>query len=163
MTTPTYHFDGILFDCDSTLSSIEGIDELAALNNQKQTIAQLTNQAMNGDLPLQAIYEKRLQHIQPTQQQIQQIAQQYLKTITQGAETLIATLQRHNILVGIISGGLYDAILPLAQHLNIPTQHLHAVHLNYTPEDTTTASNPPPHHHQRQTHHRPTMETTKPP
>ena len=40
--------DEIFFDCDSTLSSIEGIDELARLRGVEERIVTLTNAAMDG-------------------------------------------------------------------------------------------------------------------
>ncbi len=42
-------FDIICFDCDSTLSKIEGIDELGRRVNMLDEMAILTNAAMNGE------------------------------------------------------------------------------------------------------------------
>ena len=43
----------IAFDCDSTLSAIEGVDELARLAGDDvfRQVEDLTNQAMNGEIP----------------------------------------------------------------------------------------------------------------
>jgi phosphoserine phosphatase len=50
----------VIFDCDSTLSTIEGIDELARLSDSENEvavrIAALTKRAMEGDIPLEAVY-----------------------------------------------------------------------------------------------------------
>jgi len=51
--------DLIIFDCDSTLSLIEGIDELGRLAGQESEIAALTKRTMDGDLPLESVYERR--------------------------------------------------------------------------------------------------------
>jgi phosphoserine phosphatase len=48
-------FELIIFDCDSTLSTIEGIDELARWQGRTQQVAELTNRAMNGDVPLESV------------------------------------------------------------------------------------------------------------
>lgn len=53
-------FDLIFFDCDSTLSTIEGIDELAKLKGKEGRVSILTDKAMNGDLDLSEVYGKRL-------------------------------------------------------------------------------------------------------
>ncbi len=98
-------FDGVIFDCDSTLSTIEGIDELAALVNVKTTVEKLTNQTMNGQIPLEAVYTKRLALIRPNREHLAQVAQQYLHTITLGAKDTIYTLQQQGIKVAIVSGG----------------------------------------------------------
>ena len=58
--------DLICFDCDSTLSKIEGIDELGRAVNKFDEMVKLTNAAMNGELPLEAVYGKRLDLIKPT-------------------------------------------------------------------------------------------------
>ena len=57
-------FRTVLFDCDSTLSTIEGIEELAAANRPE--IVALTEAAMRGEVPLETVYAKRLELVQPT-------------------------------------------------------------------------------------------------
>lgn len=123
--------DGIIFDCDSTLSSIEGIDELAAAKNCKAQIAALTNQAMNGEVPLEAVYSKRLDIIRPRKADVLALAEHYLATQTLGSKALIASLQAAGIQVGIVSGGLRDAILPLAKALGIAEANVFAVGLAF--------------------------------
>ena len=58
-------FDRICFDFDSTLSRIEGIDELAKRVGLGEEMTKLTNAAMNGDVPLEAVYSRRLELIRP--------------------------------------------------------------------------------------------------
>ena len=57
----------IAFDCDSTLSAIEGIDELARSRGPAvfAQIEAMTNDAMNGRLPVEAVFGRRLEIIQP--------------------------------------------------------------------------------------------------
>lgn len=131
--------DGIIFDCDSTLSTIEGIDELAALKNCRDKITALTNQAMNGEVPLEAIYTKRLDIIRPSRADLAIIAEQYRNTRTIGALETIATLKAAGIKVAIISGGLRDAILPLAADVGINEQDVFAVNLKFDSNDNYQA------------------------
>ena len=42
-------FRAVCFDCDSTLSRLEGIDELASRYGRKDEVALLTEAAMNGE------------------------------------------------------------------------------------------------------------------
>lgn len=58
--------DEVFFDCDSTLSTIEGIDELARLKGVEDRIVELTNAAMDGKIPLQEVYAERLRLLSPT-------------------------------------------------------------------------------------------------
>jgi len=57
-------FRTVLFDCDSTLSAIEGIDELAV--HCRDDVEQLTDAAMRGRIPLEEVYGRRLRLVQPT-------------------------------------------------------------------------------------------------
>lgn len=123
--------DGVVFDCDSTLSRIEGIDELAALRGCQAEVKALTDAAMNGEIPLEAVYGKRLEHIRPSRSDLQTIGKQYLATIVPGAKETIRTLQARGIKVAIVSGGLIDAILPLADELGIPRDSVFAVPLEF--------------------------------
>ena len=43
-------YDAVIFDCDSTLTLIEGIDELASFSGKKEPIARLTRLAQEGRL-----------------------------------------------------------------------------------------------------------------
>jgi phosphoserine phosphatase len=125
------NFDIICFDCDSTLSKIEGIDELAKNVGLGEELAELTNAAMNGIVPLEAVYEKRLALIQPKRAHIEAVARQYIAEIVDGVTEVFATLQAQGKTVHIISGGLRQAILPLAAYLNVPEHHVHAVDIYF--------------------------------
>lgn len=120
-------FDVICFDCDSTLSKIEGIDELAKCAGMGAEMAKLTDAAMNGELPLEAVYERRLSLIRPDQNSITALADVYIAEIVDGVQELFSRLLAEGKTVHIISGGLRQAILPLARHLGLPEQHVHAV------------------------------------
>ena len=69
--------DLVFFDCDSTLSSIEGIDELARFKGKEMRVSVLTEKAMNGDLDLAEVYGKRLKAIRPTRGQLKAIEEKY--------------------------------------------------------------------------------------
>lgn len=123
--------DIICFDCDSTLSKIEGIDELAKNVGLGDELAELTNAAMNGIVPLEAVYEKRLALIQPKQADISALAQQYIDEIVDGVPEVFNTLALAGKELHIISGGLRQAILPLAALLKVPEHRVHAVNIYF--------------------------------
>ncbi len=120
-------FDVICFDCDSTLSRIEGIDELARRAGMGAEIAKLTDAAMNGEFPLEAVYERRLALIKPDKASIDWVADLYIAEIVVGVKEVFSTLLAQGKTVHIISGGLRPAILPLAAYLGLPESHVHAV------------------------------------
>lgn len=123
----TMNFDVICFDCDSTLSKIEGIDELARRVGLGDEMSELTNAAMNGLVPLEAVYEQRLSLIRPDQASIDWVADLYITEIVDGVKEVFETLLAQGKEVHIISGGLRQAILPLATQLGLPEHHVHAV------------------------------------
>lgn len=120
-------FDIVCFDCDSTLSKIEGIDELGRQSGLFDQLAALTNAAMNGELALEEVYGQRLSLIQPDDKQIDTLADLYISEIVDGVEEVFSTLLAQGKQVHIISGGLRQAILPLAKKLGIPQSQVHAV------------------------------------
>ena len=127
-------FDVICFDCDSTLSRIEGIDELARRVGMGEEMSKLTDLAMNGVVPLEAVYERRLSLIRPDQDSINWLADLYIAEIVEGVKEVFAALLAQDKAVHIISGGLRQAILPLADCLGLPESHVHAVDI-YFKED----------------------------
>ena len=124
-------FDIACFDCDSTLSRVEGIDELAKEVGLGKEMAELTDAAMNGELPLEAVYERRLSLINPDKKSVDRLAEQYVEEVVDGAVEVIQELQKKGMQVHIISGGLRQAILPLAEYLGVPIENVHAVDVRF--------------------------------
>jgi phosphoserine phosphatase len=124
-------FASVYFDCDSTLSSIEGIDELLQFADPalRKDIAELTTQAMNGTLPLAQVYESRLSKLAPNRKQLDAIGEHYCSKLVPDAKATIAALQSLGKSVGIVSGGLLIPVQQVARHLEVPLEHVHAVPL----------------------------------
>ncbi len=121
----------IAFDCDSTLSSIEGVDELARLAGPDvfQQVEDLTNQAMNGEVTVEDVFARRLDLIQPTRDQCAKVGQLYLETIEPTARETIKILKCEGWNCLIISGGFTPCIEPLAHALGI--DRIEAVPLHF--------------------------------
>lgn len=111
----------VLLDCDSTLSAIEGIDELARLRGPETFVAveAMTRAAMEGGTAMEEVFARRLALIQPTQLELESIGAQYIAHVEPSARETVAQLQRNGWVVVIVSGGFTQAILPLAQYLGI--------------------------------------------
>lgn len=124
-------FDLIFFDCDSTLSTIEGIDELARLKGKEWRVGVLTEKAMNGDLDLSEVYGKRLQAIRPTRGQLKAIEERYWETIVPDAQAVLNALRFLGKQVFIISGGLAEPVRGFGKRLGIPVENIRAVELEY--------------------------------
>ncbi len=124
-------FDLIFFDCDSTLSAIEGIDELARFKGKEMRVSVLTEKAMNGDLDLSEVYGKRLKAIRPTRGQLKAIEQRYWDTLVPDAVEVIAALRFAGKQVFIISGGLSEPVRGFGRRLGVPPENIRAVELEY--------------------------------
>jgi phosphoserine phosphatase len=120
-------FDAVCFDCDSTLSRIEGIDELASRSGLGPEIALLTEQAMSGALAIDAVYAKRLAAVRPDQATVAWLGQRYVEELVPGARETVDALHRLGKAVYVVSGGLLPAIRHLARALAIPDARVFAV------------------------------------
>ncbi|MCS7088755.1 MAG: HAD-IB family phosphatase [Thermoflexales bacterium] len=123
--------DEVFFDCDSTLSTIEGIDALARLKGAEQRIAELTEAAMNGRVPLQAVYAERLRLLAPTRADLKAIEEAYRRHVVPDAREVIAALHALGRRVFIVSGGLADAVIGFGVWLGVPRERIFAVGLTY--------------------------------
>ena len=103
-------FDNVIFDCDSTLSTIEGIDELARMTGHEHDVSVLTKRAMEGDIPLEAVYGHRLGTTDPTVEQVRKIARSYRNSVVPGAREVIQALMDFGTEVFIVSGGLIEPV-----------------------------------------------------
>jgi phosphoserine phosphatase len=125
-------FRSVWFDCDSTLSRLEGIDELARLRpGLGAAIAELTRRAMDGALRLEAVYGERLRLIAPTRSEVEALGARYVEQLVPGAREVVAALRGLDKTVGIVSGGLRPAVLAVAGALGIEPDRVHAVDLGF--------------------------------
>ncbi len=121
----------LLFDCDSTLSAIEGIDELGRLRGPEvfKAVEEMTTKAMDGSTPMESIFAKRLNMIKPTLKELESIGQKYIQEVEPTAVDTITKLKAAGWTVMIVSGGFTQAIRPLAQYLGI--ERVEAVELRF--------------------------------
>jgi phosphoserine phosphatase len=127
-------FASVVLDVDSTVSTIEGIDWLASLRSRAVAaeVEQLTTDAMESRVPIDAVYDRRLAIIQPTRDEIAALGKKYIETIVPGVKEAVLSWQQTGIRVVLVSGGLRDAILPLAAWLAIADHDVHAVNVRYS-------------------------------
>ena len=111
----------ICFDCDSTLSAIEGIDELARRRGPAVMglVEAMTNDAMEGRIPIESVFERRLELIEPNREDLVAVGRRYIETVEPTARVTIATLVARGWTPVIVSGGFTQAIQPLADYLGV--------------------------------------------
>jgi phosphoserine phosphatase len=124
-------YDLVFFDCDSTLTRIEGIDELARLKGLFPEVQRLTAAAMDGEVHLSSVYDRRLDLLRPTRADIRTIEHLYRASVVPDAYELTAALQFLGRQVFIVSGGLAPAVIPFGLSLGVPREHIHAVDVTF--------------------------------
>ena len=122
-------FASVFFDWDSTLSRIEGIDELArdAPEEQRREIERATADAMAGRCTLEEVYRRRLEVVAPGEAELRSLAARYHEELVPDAAEVVAALRTLGKVVGVISGGLLPAVVETAAAIGIQREHVHAV------------------------------------
>jgi phosphoserine phosphatase len=127
-------FASVVLDVDSTLCGVEGIDWLAGLRGSEvgAQVTTLTDRAMRGRVALDAVYGERLAIVQPSRAEVDMLAALYTSSLAPGAARVVRRLRDAGRRVVLVSGGVREAILPVAQRLGIPDADVHAVSLRFT-------------------------------
>ena len=121
----------VCFDCDSTLSSVEGIDELGRLRGPEvfAAVERLTTDAMEGRIRIEDIFKLRLDVIRPTRADAAMVGARYLANVEPSALATVRAIEERGWTPLIISGGFRPAIRPLADFLGIA--RVEAVELHF--------------------------------
>lgn len=125
----TTYFDNVIFDLDSTLCSIEGVDELARGKGCLDKVRSITNLAMNGELGFHEVLASRLQEIKPQRRDLESLSHQYVHTLIDGSRETFRELRLHGSRPHIITGGYTQALGLLRNELNISQENIHAIDL----------------------------------
>ena len=95
----------LAMDMDSTLITIECIDELGELAGKKAEVAAITAQAMRGEIEYPESLRRRVGLLAGLKEaELQRVYQQKLK-LTPGADLLLAACKKHGVKLLLVSGG----------------------------------------------------------
>ncbi len=130
-------FASVILDVDSTLCGIEGIDWLAERRGAEvgREVTLLTDRAMRGEIPLDSVYGERLALVRPGLDDIRALTSAYTAALAPGARRVIGRLQDEGRRVVLVSGGVREAILPVASLVGIPGRDVHAVSVTFDAND----------------------------
>jgi phosphoserine phosphatase len=95
----------LAMDMDSTLITIECIDELGDIAGCRSEIAAITAQAMRGELDYPQSLRKRVGLLAGLPESALTTVYQQRLRLTPGAEELLAACKRHGVRVLLVSGG----------------------------------------------------------
>jgi phosphoserine phosphatase len=114
-------FASLVLDVDSTLCGVEGVDWLARLRGADiaRQSAVLTERAMNGEIPIEAVYGQRLALIRPSRVEMDALAVIYRETLAPEAPDAIRAIRNAGVRIVLVSGGFRRAIEPVARELDV--------------------------------------------
>lgn len=123
--------DAVIFDCDGTLSYLEGIDELAVQNGVGDSVKAITSDAMSHSGVTSSIYKERLNLVKPTRKQVEAMGQAYFERRVPDVQSVIAVLQQLGKKVFVISAGIQLAVDIFAEKLGVPAAQVYAVSITF--------------------------------
>lgn len=95
----------LIADLESTIIEQECLDELAKHIGKEEVIADITMRAMRGELDFEPALKERVAMLKGLPESALQELYDSGVTLMPGAETLLATLRKHDVFCGLVSGG----------------------------------------------------------
>lgn len=113
----------LVMDMDSTLITIETIDELADLVGLKREVAAITEQAMRGEIEYNESLRRRVAALKGLDESALRRVYDERLQLSPGAETLLAAARQHGIKVLLVSGGFTHVTNLLKPRLRLDYTH----------------------------------------
>ncbi len=109
----------LVTDMDSTLITIECIDEIADFMNLKPEVAAITESAMRGEIDFETSLRKRVSLLKGLDVSVlERVYEERLK-LSPGAELMVSTLKQHDYSLALVSGGFTFFTDRLKQRLGL--------------------------------------------
>ncbi len=122
-------FGLVVMDMDSTLISIECIDEIADMQGLKPQVAKITESAMRGEIDFAESLRRRVALLEGLDESaLQRVYDERLK-LNPGAEAMLAELKRHGIKTLLVSGGFVFFTERLKTRLGLNFAHANTLEI----------------------------------
>ncbi|AUZ04376.1 MULTISPECIES: phosphoserine phosphatase SerB [Vitreoscilla] len=95
----------VVSDMDSTLITIECIDEVAAGNGLKDQVAAITERSMRGELDFEASLRQRVALLKGLPEMELAYVYDHVLQLNRGAEAFLAHCKQHDVKFMLVSGG----------------------------------------------------------
>jgi phosphoserine phosphatase len=122
-------FGLVVMDMDSTLISIECIDEIADMQGLKPQVAAITEEAMRGEIDFSESLRRRVALLEGLDEiALQRVYDERLK-LNPGAEIMLAALKVNNIRTLLVSGGFLFFTERLKPRLGLDCTHANTLEI----------------------------------
>jgi HAD superfamily phosphoserine phosphatase-like hydrolase len=140
----------VFFDFDSTVVSVESLDETLRLALEKAKdkdrrlweIAQITALGMAGKLDFRKSLERRITAAPITRDIVQRASKSFPETITPGIPNVFRALSAFGAKIFLISGGFLELIYPTADALGVPRERCFANTFSWYEDDLVCGFDP---------------------
>ena len=119
----------IVSDMDSTLITIECIDEIAACAGLKERVAEITERAMRGELDFEQSLRSRVALLAGLDERVLAEVYENVLRLSPGAEFLLDECKAHGVKFMLVSGGFTFFTERLQQRLGFEYQHANVLEI----------------------------------
>lgn len=117
-------FDVVIFDLDSTLVKIEGLDWLAEKAGKAEAVKPLTKQSMNGKLDFHEAMRRKMRAIAPSHADVVALGEQYCTNLVDDAKDVITALHFLKKKVWLLTGNFRPAVEIFSRFIGIPDERV---------------------------------------
>ncbi|MDD4928380.1 MAG: phosphoserine phosphatase SerB [Gallionella sp.] len=123
-------FGLVVMDMDSTLISIECIDEIADMQGLKPEVAAITESAMRGEIDFAESLRRRVALLEGLHESALQRVYDERLQLNPGAEVMLAKLKKHGIKTLLVSGGFLFFTERLKPRLGLDYTHANTLEIS---------------------------------
>lgn len=132
----------IFFDLDSTLSKIEGMDEIAKWKGIEDEISEITRKTMAGELDFTESFPSKVATLNASKQELEKLGQRYIETKVDNLHNVLGKLRDLGYQIGIITGNFNPAVDIFAAHLGISKELVFCNELEFDSAGNFKSFNP---------------------
>jgi D-3-phosphoglycerate dehydrogenase len=140
----------LVFDFDSTLVSVEGLDELFAHSmdgapDREARLAafrEITDRGMAGDISAEESLERRLGVLAADRALVRKVGEEIARHLSPSVARHLDFFRENQSRIGVVSGGFEELILPTLARMDLPPSVLLAHRFRYDPEGRVLGLDP---------------------
>ena len=129
-----------IIDFDSTITKVEGLDQLAAIALAQNSdgdkivkqIKELTDAGMNGELSLSESLSKRMSLLNANKKHVATLVEFLLENVSESFERNKKFLKEYSDQILVVSSGFKDFIVPVIEYLGLKPENVYANTFTYS-------------------------------